>query len=305
MSAASLARRLLAAEPVGAAFRWVLGGRLRIVAYHGIKDQAAFAAHVAHVAEAYRPVDSDDVLAATRGAALPRRAVWLTFDDADPDVVELGLPVLDQARVRGTLFVCPGVVDTREPYWWQVVDAATSRGLHEPLAGGLSPAAFRSRLKRMDDGLRRAVVAQLNEALAGADTGPPATIQVTTAQLQRWLAAGHTIGNHTWDHPLLDRCSPAEQARQVADADDWLRELLRAPVRLFAYPNGNSGPEADAELARRGYGPPLLFDHRCAQPSADRLSRLRLDAFAGPDRMRSTLSGAHPALHSLRSAVRG
>lgn len=304
MSAADLARRLLAAEPVGAIFRWALGGRLRIVAYHGIKDQAVFASHVAYVAEAYRPVDSDDVLAATRGAALPRRAVWLTFDDADPDVVELGLPVLDEAGFRGTMFVCPGVVDTCEPYWWQIVDAATSRGLHEPLADGLSATAFRRRLKRSEDGQRRAVVAQLREALDGANAGPPAA-QITTSQLQRWLASGHTAGNHTWDHPLLDHCGAAEQVRQVADADDWLRQLTAAPVRLFAYPNGNAAPEADAELARRGYAPPLLFDHRCGRPSDDRLSRLRLDAFAGPERMSSTLSGAHPALHALKSAFRG
>lgn len=294
----------LGSAPVTAVFRSVLAGRLRVIAYHDIRDAPTFAAHIEHITARYTPVDGEQVRAALRGRILPRHAVWLTFDDAHPDVVELAMPLLDQAGVRAMLFVCPGVVDTLTPYWWQLVDAAIALGLHQTVSPHADAAGFRAGLKRVPDDRRREMVRRVHELLRDTDEASATHRQVTSEQLRLWVAHGHELGNHTWDHPLLDQCSPQEQRRQVADADEWLRGLTGGPVSFFAHPNGNPGAAAEAELQTRGYGPPLLFDHRVAQLPAERISRVRLDAFAPAPRMRAVVSGAHPAAFAAAAAVR-
>ena len=111
---------LLGLAPVASfsARRW--NHHLRVVAYHRVPDQAAFERQVAYVADAYEPVGEDQVRAALAGERpLPERAVWLTFDDGDPTVVDVGLPVLARHGVPATIYVCPGLIEAGAAPWWR------------------------------------------------------------------------------------------------------------------------------------------------------------------------------------------
>ncbi len=283
------------ARTVGAVTRH----RLRILAYHGIADEERFADQMRHLRRTYRPVAADDVVAALAGARpLPPRAVWVTFDDAEPSVVDRGLPHLERHGIRATLFLCPSVVDTDRPLWWQAVAGAWAAGRRPPPAGrdgGGLPSLLRH-LKQMDDATRRSRVAHLSDGL------DLRVSQVTRAQLRRFRDTGGTLGNHTWDHPCLDRCDPAAVEAQISRAHRWLTEECGEPPVLFAYPNGNHSETAEAVLGGLGYRVALLFDHRLADPAGPplRLSRLRVNAEDTPARFRSVLAGVHPVLHALR-----
>lgn len=296
MDSARLGTVVLGSAPVAACFR--LRGALRVLAYHGVPDPDAFGHHVHHLARHFTPVAAAEVVAALAGRrSLPRRAVWVTFDDGVPDVVEHGLPALDAYGVPATLFLCASVIDTNEPFWWQTVAAAVAAGLDG--GGALGTAPLASSLKRVPDAQRRAVVARLREQLA--DLGQPVSArQITSAQLERWVGAGHTVGNHTLDHPCLDQCDEAEQRRQIEQADESLARYM-GDLRLFAYPNGNWSAGAERVLRDLRYDAALLFDHRLADVRANRyrLSRLRIDSDADPARMRAIVSGAHSTLFSL------
>ena len=53
------------------------------------------------------------------------------------------------------------------------------------------------------------------------------------------LAAGNTIGSHTWSHPELPRLSYAEQVSQIqGDTDIWWRTAKAAPMPFFRPPYG-------------------------------------------------------------------
>src|SRR5690606_6068523 len=110
---------------------------------------------------------------------------------------------------------------TDEPLWWQGVDSA----------------AEVSRLKTVPDVERRAAVAAL---------APRSQPQLSRDDVTE-LAHAADIGNHTWDHPLLDRCDDDEQRRQVRLAHEWLTDALGHHPLAFAYPNGNEAPAARAE----------------------------------------------------------
>ena len=63
---------------------------------------------------------------------------------------------------------------------------------------------------------------------------------MTTEQIEE-LAADplFTIGAHTVDHPLLPRCGPDEQIRQIVENKVWLERICKQPCDAIAYPGSD------------------------------------------------------------------
>ena len=123
--------------------------------------------------------------------------------------------------------------------------------------------------------------------------------QLTTADLHSWVESRHSVGNHTWDHPLLDMCEPMEQRRQIVAAHDWIAGHFGPKELLFAYPNGNHSTDSEAVLRELGYAVGVLFDHqvhRGAEPL--RMSRIRwVNATDSVSEFKAKVSGIHPMIH--------
>lgn len=270
--------------------------RLRVLAYHDVQDPVRFSKQLAHLTRLYTPVTAEEVIGAFRsGAPLPTRPVWITFDDGDRSVIEHGQPVLDRAGVKATLFVCPALVTSGEGLWTDRVRAA---GVGEGRRRFEIPPV--PDLKKLPDEHRRAILAELP---AGEKTR---RVSADEDELGRWIEAGHTLGNHTWDHPCLDRCTPEQQRWQIDEAQAWLATRLGVQHRLFAYPDGAWDALTESYLGDTGYDLAVLFDHRLSNLRQPRLrvSRLRVSAHAELDRFSLILSGAHSLGFALAQALR-
>jgi peptidoglycan/xylan/chitin deacetylase (PgdA/CDA1 family) len=204
------------------AFAFGLAGRftehrVRVLAYHAIGDGEKFAAQMNEIRRSFRPISSDDLLRALEGNAdVPERSIWITFDDGDTSVIDIALPTLIALGLPSTLFVCPGVVNSREPYWWQIVEESVRRRV-EPehwRLGHDSAAAIRI-LKELPDTDRRRIVDSVRAVLERTSSQPYEEQQITDDQLRHYIRNGGSVGNHTWDHPCLDTCSPEEQDKQI------------------------------------------------------------------------------------------
>lgn len=292
---------LLGSRPISWGFSRFIPG-LRVLAFHGVPDAEIFRLHIADLLRHYRPIGADQIHAAVNGdVRLPKKAVWVTFDDGHPSTFDVSRD-LAEVGISATVFVCPGVIGTREPLWWQVVDEAIRRHAVPAAleAGDLS--RFRASLKTVDDDARRSAVEACRANLEAVSTSPFQVEQATVNDLHAWIGDGHHVGNHTWDHPLLDRCTPDEQVRQVRAAHDWLRERFPGQPLVFAYPNGNYAAYAETAAAGLGYDVRTLFDHRVARKLAadSPMSRLRIDADADPARLRAVASGGHSLAFAMR-----
>lgn len=300
--------RLMAAALLTAVGDALSTGRFRILAYHVVDDVARFRTQIAYLAGRYTPVGPASVISALNGEPLPPRAVWVTFDDGDPSVVERGVPVLSHYQVPSTMFLCPSVVDAEIPLWWQRVEQAVARGatvrLGEATYGGPQVAALLARLKSMPDSRKNGIVEAIERQVAPSG-GPLVRRQVTLAQVASFVAAGGTVGNHTWSHSCLDRCRPQDVEHEILAGRDWIDEHFPGMPRLLAYPNGNWTPVAEQVLQQAGYQVGLLFDHRLASRHSHplRLSRLRVNAADSIERFRAVLSGVHPTVHRVRTLL--
>lgn len=297
-SASSLASRLAAgvaqSSAVSAVARRVTAGHLRILAFHGVPDRSAFDLVIREALRHHTPVSEGQVAQAIReGNSLPNNAVWFTFDDGLASTFDSG-PLLASHGVSATAFVCPGAIEPPTLLWFQVVEACLGQGLIAPQE--LGQFSLRQ-LKRTPDAERRAITEELRTRLEGSGKDV-AGVNVDT--LRAWVALGHHLGNHTWDHPMLDQCDASSQRAQVSRAHQWL-VAHEFETRFFAFPNGNWADAAAAEARRLGYEPPLLFDHRLTRPNSTSraLSRLRIDSDASPARVRGILSGAHSGIFHL------
>ncbi len=308
---ASVHDRVLGCRPLARLWSAATRRKLRVLTYHDVANPVALAAHLDElVAQGYTSVTGPDVDAVLSGRSpAPARAVWITFDDGAIGVAELAQPLLDQRGLRATAFVCAGLLDTDQAQWWTIAERAEQYGL-APLEPGAAAGtvALATRWKRLADPARRARVVEARRRLVQsghADTDR----QWTAGDVGRWVAAGHEIGNHSWDHPCLDQCAPDEQVDQVRRAHDELTRRLGHPPISFAWPNGDPAPAALATLDELGYRLVLACDHRLtpwAGRHVDRrhLSRLRIDSDDAPDRFRAVLSGGHSAVFHLRRRVR-
>jgi peptidoglycan/xylan/chitin deacetylase (PgdA/CDA1 family) len=303
--AAGLVTRALGSNAVTTVARLANNGRLPVLAYHDVTDPATFTAHLDFLQDNYRPVSGSEVIAATRdGARLPRRAIWITFDDARPGVFSHALPLLAERKVPATVFTCPGVVDTDQPYWWQTLELALAAERPVVFRGrAWSDVSIITQLKSVSDAERRATVARVADDLAASGRAV-AVPQASSVDLRRWLEAGLDLGNHTWNHPCLDTCDPDEQRKQIVAADDYLRDVLDGQPRLFAYPNGNTAEPSRQVLRQLGYHVAALFDHRLSRLRGPEVSRLRIDADAPIRRLAAITSGAHPAAYTVARRVR-
>lgn len=256
---------------------------LRVLFYHRIGDSrgadprlapeliaatvADFENQMRYVAHAYHPVAANEVLQALTGRhALPARALLVTFDDAYRDFLELAWPVLRRHHLPCTLFVATAFVD--EPgrlFWWDQVWqylARTSSPYVVASGGARLPltsledrrAAWRqvtAELKAVSPSRRQAILIQLAESLRVTPERANAVLSWT--ELRQLASEGVAIGGHTRTHELLDQLDGPSLKWEIDGCRDDLVRELGGSQALFAYPNGNFSPSAEASVAAAGY----------------------------------------------------
>ena len=299
MNVASALDRALARSPAHLWSRWRARRTLAVLAYHAVADSVRFAAQMDYVQSHFRPVSETDVLAALSGdAALPDRALLVTFDDGHRSVLETALPILRERSIPAVVYVIAGLLDTDEPFWWDEVEALVRQGGETDLVPeGTSPLDTVRALKRVPNTER---VQAIDELRRSARKPAPRARQLRHDELAMLEAGGIAVGNHTLLHPCLHHCEESTIRLELEASQTILAEALGHAPRTLAYPNGDHDPRVRQAAEDLGFKAAFLFDHRLSPlvPSDPlRISRLRVDADTPMDRFKIILSGLHSAIH--------
>jgi peptidoglycan/xylan/chitin deacetylase (PgdA/CDA1 family) len=249
-----------------------------------------------------------------RRRRLQSRTVAITFDDGYLDILTYVAPLLRALAVPATVFVATGHVESREPFFWNEIDALLSNSDSEPPApllelmlGGhrhawptntahgraitrrilrrrLQAVAQEERARTMDK-LRRWAGHAPDRTTALSESRPLSVGQL--AELAR--IPGVDIGSHTVHHLSLGFQSAHVRMLELARA----REQLDAWVGIcnqqgLAYPFGIGGVDFDDDTKRLaaecGYAYAMSNDPGAVTHSSDTyaLPRVAVPDVDGP-----------------------
>ncbi len=134
------------------------------------------------------------------------------------------------------------------------------------------PAGSRQLALTYDDGPNEPYTLQLMEALARQNAKATFFLMGKYVQqrpeiVRALVAAGHDIGNHSWDHPNLIFCSAAETRRQISDTQKAIEDAAGISPVLFRPPFGGRRPGTFA-IARELGLTPVMWRVTCYDWSA-------------------------------------
>jgi len=186
---------------------------------------------------------------------IPPKAVAITFDDGYRDSYDNAFPILKRFGFPATIFLTTGTIESQIPLWHDRVfhafgetqdPVATIGGKQFPLGTFKERAsaifAFRQYLRNYEynrwNGLIEQLCTDLGVAWANCQRNAE---KLSWSQVEEMSKYHVTFGAHTVTHPILTNLALPEAMDEVLASKKTIEKRLNAPVRLFAYPNGNRG----------------------------------------------------------------
>lgn len=225
-----------------------------------------FEAHLRLITRWFKPIPMAEMgRAIAENKTLPDKAVALTFDDGYRDNYEVAYPLLKRYGVPASFFVCPGLIDSHQGFWWDEIYALVEKtaatelnvekimqapglppycqdGVLSLLTGQLKIAAGEilvTQGKRMSPQMLTVYLERLKEVLVN-----PFASNVREHTLMGWSEIremhrdGMEIGSHTMTHPMLTQISESTVRMELSDTRARLAEVLGTVPAGFVYPSG-------------------------------------------------------------------
>ncbi|HNG37409.1 MAG TPA: polysaccharide deacetylase family protein, partial [Nitrosomonas sp.] len=235
--------------------------RLSIVIYHRVLlqpdllvgqkgDIASFDTHLRILTRNFNILPLSKAVNMLKSNTLPSRAVSITFDDGYADNAEIALPILKKYSAVATFFVSAGVIDGGRMWNDTIIESIRhAQGdildLSQLNMGSYPIKSLTERqkvlitliekLKYTPQEQRQEFVDKLSALIAAK---LPNNLMMTSDQVRELHREGMEIGAHTINHPILARIENPTAYNEIAEGKKMLEEIIKAPVNLFAYPNG-------------------------------------------------------------------
>lgn len=232
--------------------------------------------HLTELKTHFEPVHLDDWLRRARhGAALPRLACAITFDDGWRDNYEFALPVLAKHGAPAAIFLVSHLIGSTGRFWPNRLMSLLDRSFAvpgsvpfpDPLRRIVEPILANARRRgalRAEDGdlavqaakeLREERIRELICAAEGGGAHSAEKRELLNAEEVTLLASSGLVrfGSHTATHFRVGgEVAIDDLEREVVGSRRELQEICGQPVDLFCYPNGETSPAA-IDMARRNY----------------------------------------------------
>ena len=310
---------------------------LRVLTYHRVDEADAhpwldpglisatpeiFAQQMKYLAANYEPVSTSEVVGAfEKGnpAALPRRAVLVTFDDAYCDFAEHAWPVLRQYQIPVILFVPTAFPDHPERlFWWDrlfhalrttsMEKLSTPVGLFSLSTSGQRAEAYKSLKNHLKTVPHVSAMAEVDRICSDLNVLPQKNIVLSWDALKRLANEGVALGAHTQNHPIMSCITLDELESEVQGSlRDLTNQTGSAPL-TFAYPSGIHNDAAVSVVQRAGFK--LAFTTRRGLNAVGQADRLRLQRINVGSRttlpvLRAQLLAWSRPVHSLSNRLSG
>lgn len=234
-------------------------------------DAAKFESHLQFLDRHYRVVPIMDVIEALRnGKELPRRSVFITFDDGYKGNYEVAFPLLRKYGMKAAFFVMTAYAGTAKLFPLDIIDAALKHTSQTEvtvqvkeqteridLAHDIAKSAIRLHvifkdveLDKQADWLEAFVKAL---GFGSVEEVPPLGEHaqfMNWAELAEMKAAGMEIGSHTQRHAIMGRVPPGIAKEELLKSKQTIENNLGSACRVFCYPNGGYPRDGNEQTNR-------------------------------------------------------
>ncbi len=291
--------------------RWLTGriasGGAAILIYHRVLPREdiinpdltvdLFEAHMRGIREHFTPVTLSEAIERLDSRSLAPRTVCVTFDDGYVNNVEVALPILERYGIPAAFFITTGFLEGGLMWNDAIAEAiramsSTKLDMRRWGLGILALDTFESKgdvVRKLLAHLKYASAAERESSgryLANvAAAALPDNLMMRPEHVRTLRRSGMEIGAHSVTHPILANLSNNDARREIVESGTRLSEILREPIRLFAYPNGKPGTDyvsRHAEMVRSaGYRAALATSAGVATHRSDRFQLPRISPW-GP-----------------------
>lgn len=109
------------------------------------------------------------------------------------------------------------------------------------------------------------------------DEGVPPAVLMAKSGLLQWAAAGHEVGSHTLNHPVLARLSPELAINEIRASRQELEQITGTAVTAFCYPFGKYIDETVNFVRAAGYTSATTTARGLVRPDDDLLVLPRVE----------------------------
>lgn len=224
-------------------------------------DKEKFNWQMALLASEFNVLSLSDALNLLDSGLLPPRAVCITFDDGYADNYFNALPILKKYNLPATFFIVSGMLNQDRMWSDDILEAVRLYSMDNldlrDMGLDIYPVTTATDKMKAADKIIHAVkyfpAKQRNsfcESMAQLANNLPKQLMLSTDQLHQLHQAGMEIGGHSVNHPILKNLSIDSWQYEIQANKVQLEQVLNAPVRYFAYPNGKSGQDYSEQQVR-------------------------------------------------------
>ena len=230
--------------------------------FPGAMHAERFESIIRWLCEWFDVVPLSEAVESLRSDSRPSRKISITFDDGYLDNNTCALPILKKHGVPATFFIATGYLNGGRMWNDEIIESvrSTKEAVLDLDSFGLGRLPVSSshdkrsaiallieKLKYLRHADRRVLAHEISDF---CNVRSDEELMMRDHHVREMLSAGMEIGAHTVDHPILATCDAREAREQIVGSRDYLRDLLRVPIALFAYPNGKPHVDYLPEHAR-------------------------------------------------------
>ncbi len=195
--------------------------KVSIILYHN-PDVEIFERHMDYISKKYNFITLDTLVCAIESkdwSEIPRYPLVVTFDDGHKNNYKL-LPVFEGFKVKPTIYLCTGIVNTSRHYWFTKAGSITQK---------LKSLPHQDRLEYL----------KTNEEFSLKREYPSDTRQALSLTEMEEMKVSVNFEAHTQFHPILTTMDSGSSNNEIKSSRFGLDNFNLGVADHFAYPNGD------------------------------------------------------------------
>jgi len=225
-----------------------------------VTDPQLFRLHMVHLKKFYNVIPLDELVHCVKRGKIPSKSVVITFDDGYVDNFLNAKPILEELRLKATVFISTSFINTDNQFWWDRIDRIFKMNGHLPskIEVTVHDHKYVWELNAIEE--KQKVLEEIFHILRPL---PPQEISRIVSSIEKKVnisnlqdvslrtlndreikrmsrSPSFSIGAHTCTHCQLSTQPMLNQLEEIMNSKQRLEDITGCPVRHFSYPFGTT-----------------------------------------------------------------